>query len=166
MFSRAFSREFRSATSNRFSEEISSTIKNADGSPAFQVETNLVAVGLVGIEDPLRHEVQDAITKCYGAGIDVRMVTGDNPNTAASISYQAGILRDFHFKEGTTERVASNLKENVLMTGDVFREKVYRVETNEDGDVVKQEFDQSAFDKIWPFLRVLARSSPDGKFMK
>ena len=142
----------------------SSAIKNSDGSDAFIAETNLVAVGLVGIEDPLRHEVPGAIEKCYGAGIDVRMVTGDNPSTAASISYQAGILRDFHFKEGTTERIASNLKENVLMTGDVFRQKVYRTTTTEGGETGKPEFDQSAFDKIWPFLRVLARSSPDGKF--
>ena len=145
-------------------EAISSTIKNSDGSDAFQAETNLIAVGLVGIEDPLRPEVPDAIARCYEAGIDVRMVTGDNPSTAASISYQAGILRDFHFNEGTTERVASNLKENVLMTGDVFRKKVYRITTEEDGGTGKPEFDQSAFDKIWPFLRVLARSSPDGKF--
>ncbi len=147
-------------------EEISTTTKNADGSDAFKVETDLIALGLVGIEDPLRHEVPEAIEKCYGAGIDVRMVTGDNPATAASISYQAGILRDFHFKEGTSERVASNLKENVLMTGAVFREKVYRPTTNEDGSEGKPEFDQAAFDKIWPFLRVLARSSPDGKFPK
>mmetsp|Transcript_20738 Transcript_20738/g.47025 ORF Transcript_20738/g.47025 Transcript_20738/m.47025 type:complete len:867 (+) Transcript_20738:281-2881(+) len=145
-------------------EAISETIKNVDGSDAFETETNLVAVGLVGIEDPLRHEVPDAIEKCYRAGIDVRMVTGDNAGTAASISYQAGILRDFHFKEGTTERVASNLKENVLMTGDVFREKVYRVTKDESGGPGKPEFDQTAFDKIWPYLRVLARSSPDGKF--
>jgi len=141
----------------------SSTIKNSDGSDAFVAETNLIAVGLVGIEDPLRHEVPSAIEKCYGAGIDVRMVTGDNPSTAASISYQAGILRDFHFKEGTAERIASNLKENVLMTGDVFRQKVYRTTTKDDGGTGKPEFDQSAFDKIWPFLRVLARSSPDDK---
>jgi len=144
-------------------EEITTTFKNADGSEAVQVETDLVAVGLVGIEDPLRHEVPEAIEKCYGAGIDVRMVTGDNPNTAASISYQAGILRDFHFKEGTTERVASNLKDNVLMTGAVFREKVLLPTTKEDGSPGKPEFDQSAFDKIWPHLRVLARSSPDDK---
>merc|ERR1712176_259425 len=122
-----------------------------------------VAVCLVGIEDPLRPDVPDAIEKCYGAGIDVRMVTGDNPNTAVSIAYQAGILRDFHFKEGTTERVASNLKENVLMTGEVFRQKVKPAKTNENGEVLKPEFDQSEFDKIWPFLRVLARSSPEDK---
>eukprot|EP00536_Pseudo-nitzschia_multiseries_P004417 jgi/Psemu1/237607/estExt_Genewise1.C_730061 len=147
-------------------EAISSTINNPDGSDAFRAETNLIAVGLVGIEDPLRYEVPEAIESCYGAGIDVRMVTGDNPNTAASIAYQAGILRDFHFKEGTTERVASNLKDNVLMTGDVFRKTVYRTATtvaNESGATGKREFDQAAFDKIWPFLRVLARSSPDDK---
>lgn len=140
-------------------EKLSDKFENADGSPALEAETNLVAVGLVGIEDPLRPEVPLAIEKCYRAGIDVRMVTGDNPNTAVSIAYQAGILRDFHFKEGTTEKVADCLKENVLMTGADFRMQVYRPAENESGT----EFDQSNFDKIWPHLRVLARSSPDDK---
>ena len=138
-------------------EQLSTTVKNADGSDAFESETNLVAACLVGIEDPLRPEVPGAISKCYNAGIDVRLVTGDNPNTAVSIAYQAGILRDFHFVEGSTERVAANLKENVLMVGDDFRAKVYR--TNGES----KEFDQVVFDKIWPHLRVLARSSPDDK---
>lgn len=140
-------------------EKISATVKNSDGSPAFEAETDLIALALVGIEDPLRPEVPLAIEKCYKAGIDVRMVTGDNPNTAVSIAYQAGILRDFHFLDGTTERVADNLKENVLMTGADFRAKVYRPAENEAGT----EFDQGHFDKVWPHLRVLARSSPDDK---
>lgn len=139
-------------------DSTSSEITNSDGSPALLAETDMTSIGLVGIEDPLRHEVPAAIEKCYGAGIDVRMVTGDNPNTAVSIAYQAGILRDFHFLDGTTERVATNLKENVLMEGKTFRSKVYRVD--EEGN---KEFDQAAFDKIWPRLRVLARSSPDDK---
>ncbi|GKY99821.1 hypothetical protein MPSEU_000935900 [Mayamaea pseudoterrestris] len=133
-------------------------ITNSDGTPAKAAETDMTAIALVGIEDPLRKEVPGAIKKCYEAGIDVRLVTGDNPNTAVSIAYQAGILRDFHFVEDTTERVATNLKENVLMEGKVFRSKVFRVD--DDG---KKEFDQTAFDKIWPSLRVLARSSPDDK---
>jgi Ca2+ transporting ATPase len=54
--------------------------------------------------------------------------------------------------------VAPNLKENVMMEGKEFRAKVYR--RGEDG---KPEFDQAAFDNIWPYLRVLARSSPDDK---
>jgi Ca2+ transporting ATPase len=134
------------------------TVTNSDGTPAKAAETEMSAIVLVGIEDPLRHEVPPAIEKCYQAGIDVRLVTGDNPNTAVSIAYQAGILRDFHFKEDTTERVATNLKENVLMEGKVFRSKVYRMDENKN-----KEFDQAAFDKIWPMLRVLARSSPDDK---
>jgi P-type Ca2+ transporter type 2B len=144
-------------------EALSETIKNSDGTAAFEAETELVIIGLVGIEDPLRHEVPGAIEKCYQAGIDVRLVTGDNSNTAVSIAYQAGILRDFHFLDGTTERVAQNLKENVLMEGKTFREKVYHESTEEKDGVPQKEFDQAAFDKIWPHLRVLARSSPDDK---
>jgi Ca2+ transporting ATPase len=139
----------------------SSTISNSDGTPANEVETKLVFFALVGIEDPLRPEVPDAIQRCYEAGIDVRMVTGDNPNTAVSIAYQAGILRTEHFKPvslGEEQHyVAENLIENVLLEGKTFREKVHRTV---DG---KKEFDQLAFDKIWPHLRVLARSSPDDK---
>ncbi|GAX24557.1 Ca2+ transporting ATPase, plasma membrane [Fistulifera solaris] len=139
-------------------DSLSATLTNSDGSPAFEGETELTLLALVGIEDPLRPEVPGAIEKCYTAGIDVRLVTGDSPNTAVSIAYQAGILRDFHFIEGTTERVADNLKENILMEGKTFRSKVYRV--SKDGT---SEFDQAEFDKIWPHLRVLARSSPDDK---
>jgi Ca2+ transporting ATPase len=139
-------------------EAKSDSVLNADGSTANEVETKLTFVALVGIEDPLRPEVPGAIEKCYEAGIDVRMVTGDAPNTAVSIAYQAGILKDFHFTPGTDEKIAINLKPNVLMEGKVFRRQVYRI--HDDGN---KEFDQSAFDRIWPHLRVLSRSSPDDK---
>ena len=139
-------------------DEVSSSIKNSDGSKASVCETELVFVALVGIEDPLRKEVPDAITKCYQAGIDVRLVTGDSPNTAVSIAFQAGILKDYHFQGSDAEMVAANLKPNVLMEGKDFREKVHR--TTIGG---KKEFDQEGFDAIWPHLRVLARSSPDDK---
>jgi P-type Ca2+ transporter type 2B len=136
----------------------SSTVMNSDGSPAFLSELSMNLIALVGIEDPLRKEVPGAIAKCYRAGIDVRLVTGDSANTAVSIAYQAGILRDFHFREGTSERVKDNLKDNVLLEGKEFRDKVYRVK--DDGT---KAFDQAAFDTVWPYLRVLARSSPDDK---
>ena len=137
---------------------VSATVTNSDGTSAFEAETELIGIALVGIEDPLRPEVPDAIKKCYRAGIDVRLVTGDNPETAASIAYQAGILRDEHFLHKHDDRVASNLKHHVLMEGRDFRSAVYRA--NDEG---VKEFDQTAFDKIWPQLRVLARSSPDDK---
>jgi len=134
----------------------STTVKNSDGSKAFEVETELIFCALVGIEDPLRSEVPGAIGCCYEAGIDVRLVTGDSPNTAVSIAYQAGILRDSHFIQGD-EMVAANLKPNVLMEGKDFRQKVHRIVEG------TKEFDQSSFDSIWPHLRVLARSSPEDK---
>lgn len=49
-------------------------------------------IGIVGIEDPVRPEVPAAIRRCQGAGITVRMVTGDNVNTARSIALKCGIL--------------------------------------------------------------------------
>lgn len=57
-------------------------------------EQNLCVIGLVGIEDPLRPEVSDAIKACNRAGVIVRMVTGDLPNTAKAISKQCGILNE------------------------------------------------------------------------
>jgi P-type Ca2+ transporter type 2B len=60
-------------------------------------------LGIVGIEDPVRPEVPDAIKVCQSAGITVRMVTGDNINTARSIATKCGILNpgeDFLVLEG------------------------------------------------------------------
>ena len=54
---------------------------------------DLTLIAIVGIEDPVRDEVPDAIRKCKKAGITVRMVTGDNINTARSIARKCGILR-------------------------------------------------------------------------
>jgi Ca2+ transporting ATPase len=55
-------------------------------------EDNLVYVGIVGIKDPLRPSVPGAVADCQKAGIMVRMVTGDNLETAKNIAKNAGIL--------------------------------------------------------------------------
>lgn len=49
-------------------------------------------VCLVGIQDPLRPAVKQAIADCKRASITVRMVTGDNLITAIAISKDAGII--------------------------------------------------------------------------
>ncbi|XP_077013584.1 plasma membrane calcium-transporting ATPase 4 isoform X3 [Tamandua tetradactyla] len=102
--------------------------------------TELTCIAVVGIEDPVRPEVPDAIAKCRGAGITVRMVTGDNINTARAIATKCGILTpgdDFLCLEG---------------------KEFNRLIRNEKGEV-----EQEKLDKIWPKLRVLARSSPTDK---
>ena len=54
---------------------------------------NMTCIAVVGIEDPVRPEVPEAIKKCQNAGITVRMVTGDNINTAHAIAKKCKIIK-------------------------------------------------------------------------
>ncbi|KAI7875652.1 PMCA-type calcium-translocating P-type ATPase [Lichtheimia hyalospora FSU 10163] len=54
-------------------------------------DTQVTLLGIVGIEDPLRPGVKEAVKDCQQAGVFVRMVTGDNLTTAKSIAKQCGI---------------------------------------------------------------------------
>ncbi|KAM6162820.1 plasma membrane calcium-transporting ATPase 2 isoform 9-T9 [Erethizon dorsatum] len=97
---------------------------------------DLTCICVVGIEDP----VPEAIRKCQRAGITVRMVTGDNINTARAIAIKCGIIHpgeDF-----------------LCLEGKEFNRRI----RNEKGEI-----EQERIDKIWPKLRVLARSSPTDK---
>ncbi|KAL3534395.1 hypothetical protein ACH5RR_002856 [Cinchona calisaya] len=51
-------------------------------------------IAIVGIKDPIRPGVKNAVKICLKAGIAVRMVTGDNINTAKAIAKECGILTD------------------------------------------------------------------------
>ena len=63
----------------------------ADVGPS-EVERDLDLLGLVAIEDPPRDGVRDALASTRIAGIRVAMLTGDNPETAAAIARQVGLL--------------------------------------------------------------------------
>ncbi|KAL4999852.1 hypothetical protein BDV10DRAFT_163939 [Aspergillus recurvatus] len=55
--------------------------------PSFsEILSNMTWIGAFGIHDPLRPEVVEAIRNCHSAGVQVKMVTGDNINTALSIA--------------------------------------------------------------------------------
>ncbi|XP_031707435.1 plasma membrane calcium-transporting ATPase 2 isoform X5 [Anarrhichthys ocellatus] len=117
---------------------------SGDPEPSWDDESSilndLTAICVVGIEDPVRPEVPDAIKRCQRAGITVRMVTGDNINTARAIAIKCGIIHpgeDF-----------------LCIDGKEFNRRI----RNEKGEV-----EQERIDKVWPKLRVLARSSPTDK---
>jgi Ca2+-transporting ATPase len=63
------------------------------GMDADQLESKLIFCGLVGMIDPPRSEVPDAIAKCRLAGVKVVMITGDHPNTACAIAREIGIMQ-------------------------------------------------------------------------
>jgi len=58
------------------------------------MEDDLVFVGLVGMIDPPREEVADALAATERAGIDVKMITGDNVRTAAAIAGELGMHQE------------------------------------------------------------------------
>jgi Ca2+-transporting ATPase len=49
--------------------------------------------GVLGVKDPLRGDVKQAVAYCQMAGIMVRMVTGDNVTTARAIAKECGIVK-------------------------------------------------------------------------
>ncbi|KAG2547456.1 hypothetical protein PVAP13_9KG101600 [Panicum virgatum] len=51
-------------------------------------------IGIVGIKDPVRPGVRQSVATCRSAGIEVRMITGDNINTAKAIARECGILTE------------------------------------------------------------------------
>lgn len=104
--------------------------------------SGLTCIAIVGIQDPVRPEVPDAIRKCQKAGITVRMVTGDNIQTARSIAMSCGIV-----KPG---------EDFLILEGPDFNQRVRDI---------NGEIQQELIDAIWPRLRVLARSSPTDKYV-
>jgi Ca2+-transporting ATPase len=59
--------------------------------PDAQHDFEFEFLGLIGMEDPVRPGVADAVKECYSAGIRVVMITGDYPGTAQSIARQIGL---------------------------------------------------------------------------
>jgi len=141
-----------------------------------ELESGLTLVALAGIEDPVRPEVPAAIKKCQGAGITLRMLTGDNAITATNIARQCGIISASDMAavgEGSGGGDAGNIATHAnhavtpgqvralqaggtVVEGSDFRSRVLR----EDGTV-----DWAAFENLWGSMRVMARCSPQDKYL-
>ena len=57
-------------------------------------ERDLTFLGLVGLRDPVRPHARAAVAEARAAGIDVVMITGDHPGTAAAIAVQVGLMEE------------------------------------------------------------------------
>eukprot|EP01026_Neomeris_dumetosa_P031185 TRINITY_DN24753_c0_g1_i10.p1 TRINITY_DN24753_c0_g1~~TRINITY_DN24753_c0_g1_i10.p1 ORF type:complete len:1101 (+),score=168.83 TRINITY_DN24753_c0_g1_i10:61-3303(+) len=169
--------------------EVQGNLNNGGIGEEEQIENDLVLISMMGMRDTIRPEVPGAIKGCQRAGIDVKMLTGDNKITASAIAKQVGILSTIpiHFPDNHTQQDideehktneiqisnydSSQLKlMNVSWDDQQFSEiegelvlegkQFRRLVMNQDGSVDKQ-----MFRKVWRSLKVLARCSPMDKYV-
>ncbi|KAH9716135.1 calcium-transporting ATPase 10 plasma membrane-type [Citrus sinensis] len=100
-------------------------------------EEELILLAIVGIKDPCRPGVKDAVKLCRDAGVKVRMVTGDNLQTAKAIALECGIL-------------GSDAEAN---DPNIIEGKVFRALSDKEREKVAQE------------ITVMGRSSPNDKLL-
>uniref|UniRef100_A0ACD5V6V2 Uncharacterized protein n=2 Tax=Avena sativa TaxID=4498 RepID=A0ACD5V6V2_AVESA len=99
-------------------------------------DNDLTLIGIVGMKDPCRPGVRDAVELCTNSGVKVRMVTGDNLQTARAIALECGILTD---PQASTP---------VIIEGRVFR-----------------AFSDAEREEVADKISVMGRSSPNDKLL-
>ena len=121
-----------------------------------KIEEDLILTGIFGIQDPIRPGVPEAVRTCQEAGITVRMVTGDNRDTAVAIARNCGIIdKGYYYVPG----------DDVVLLGEEFRARVKGLKPSptDPKDFVVGDLEE--LQKITKSLRVLARSSPEDKYI-
>ncbi|KAA8544926.1 hypothetical protein F0562_019679 [Nyssa sinensis] len=99
-------------------------------------ETGLTLLGLVGLKDPCRPGVRAAVKSCRDAGVNIKMITGDNIFTAKAIAIECGILEP-------TEDLVDAVVEGVTFRNYSREERMVKIDS----------------------IRVMARSSPFDKLL-
>ena len=85
------------------------------------LDRKLVLIGVVGLMDPPRPEAIAAVAECHGAGIRVKMITGDHAGTAAAIGRQIGLQNPGKVLTGTDlDRMDDAALATAVMDTDVF----------------------------------------------
>ena len=138
---------------------------------------------MVGIRDNNREDVPEAIRKCHHAGITVRMVTGDNINTAIAISKDVGIIEPHQAgeckniaayyrkfvqeKPDEAQRGIQTGENPIALEGEIFRVICGGITKNpgKDGGMVITLNNKEAFKHTVQRLKVIARASPEDKFI-
>ena len=138
---------------------------------------------MVGIRDNNREDVPEAIKKCHHAGITVRMVTGDNINTAIAISKDVGIIEPNQVSQcketakkyrAEVEKSPDNapqairsLDNPIALEGEIFRVVCGGI-TKKQQDKGELEIflnNREAFKHTVKNLKIIARASPEDKFI-
>lgn len=139
-----------------------------EGHPLIE-SSDLTLIGILGIRDPIRPEVPEAVHKCHKAGIRVRMVTGDNEITAQAIARDCRIIIsdesnrvmkgvDFYAKVGGV--VCQNCRTKECDCPRNSKEAQAKHQTLREDVIANFE----AFKEIIENIDVMARSRPEDKY--
>ena len=146
---------------------------------------NLTLEIIIGIRDPIREDVPLSIKKCIDAGITVRMITGDNINTALSISKDVGIITNeekekaiiiknqisnlLKIKKTKNEKITENEFENpIALDGNEFRNLIGTISKIYDSKKKKTKIkieNIDLFKKVTKNLKIISRATPEDKFL-
>lgn len=110
---------YREVDSSPYLKESSAGNAGSDAA-ASALEEDMVLAGLIGLEDPPRPDVPNAISKCQEAGIRVIMITGDGSRTAVAIAREIGLVKG--------ETVVIEGREFTSMNDRELREKLMKKE--------------------------------------
>lgn len=92
------------------------------------LDAELTLVGLVGLADPVRPEAVTAVADVHGAGVEVVMVTGDHPSTAASIGREVGIEDGDVAQPGAIEGIVRRIYARIEPEGKLDLVKALRAD--------------------------------------
>ncbi len=110
------------------------------------VEKDLIFIGLVGIMDPPRKEVKNAVKSCKKAGIKIVMITGDNEETAKSVAKMIGLYE----KKPELNNIKNKKLKKMIKDGILLGEDLEKLEDKE-------------FDSIVDEILIYARIKPEQK---
>lgn len=101
--------------------------RNIVNSLGLSLDKDMTLIGVFGIRDDLRPGIKDAVERCHQAYVNVRMVTGDNQETAVAIAKELKIIPSDHNSASTTEEDIEDKKNPNrfrCMTGAEFRKRI------------------------------------------
>ncbi|EGR31408.1 hypothetical protein IMG5_110240 [Ichthyophthirius multifiliis] len=123
-----------------------------------KLNQDLIFLALVGIKDPFRPDIPEAIKKCKNAGITVRALTGDNRETAIATGKLIGLLNQ------NTEYKENNM---AILDGEKFQNSISGIGqyTNKfgRGQIMEKIRDIHNFERLIKELRIISRGTSKAK---
>jgi Ca2+-transporting ATPase len=125
-----------------------SSFQKQENLPSTQHDFDFEFLGLIGLADPIRETVPQAVSECHKAGIRIVMITGDYPITASNIAKQIGLINPEKYITGqelsnmSLEELSEKIKTVNIFARVVPEQKLLLVEAlKKNGEIVSMTGD-------------------------